>query len=202
MTEDRRAKIEAAIAELEAQAPHWTNQQVYKRVRGSYRELSRYLKDRRAQGHVSIAAVGIVDPPEPLAPAPVPAPPGGHGQLGDLRAAYRQLAQAADGLDHTSDAVRALGRLHGVFAQQCATAREALVRARRLAPVVERMRVMALNWSTGRPDAVANAAQLARAETPQAALYHSALRVLTEWVGEAEAQRLVNSTDIPSWSLA
>lgn len=62
MTDERAARIEQAIAALEAEAPHWTNQMVYSSVGGNYAELSQYLKARRA-GEVGGTAVADAEPP-------------------------------------------------------------------------------------------------------------------------------------------
>ena len=67
MTEERVALIEQAIADLGDQ---WNNRDIYERVGGSYANLSRYLKERRAKAHPieeTTTATAVVDP-EPTPP--------------------------------------------------------------------------------------------------------------------------------------
>jgi hypothetical protein len=66
------------MAALEAQGLPWTNTLVYAQVWGSYREMHRSLRDRRAQARgtaLASAVVAVVAEDEPPAPPAEPPPP-------------------------------------------------------------------------------------------------------------------------------
>ena len=66
MTDERSAKVEAAIAELEETSKHWTNQMVYAKVVGNYPDLAQYLKACRAGEGASVAVAEAEMPPPSL----------------------------------------------------------------------------------------------------------------------------------------
>lgn len=206
MTDERRARIESAIGEQEARGVRWTNKTIYAEVRGSYPEVNRYLRDRRAQAQDSSVPApephpgAVAEEPEPVVVAPRP-PATGTGALAARRQRYHALAQAAFGTAPGSYERQELARYDDECAQKVQAARECLARARRLRPQVAYEQAHAATAATGTPNATAYAAQLAHGMTSQAALYRSALAVLTQFVGPAEATRLVGNGEQPQWAL-
>src|SRR5262245_36466527 len=97
MTPARERDIELAIADLEFHGHRLSNRLIYERVRGSYRELSQYLKTRRQQPEPGTAVAVVEEEPAPQAvqeppSPPVPQRPTVAGALATYQQRYAQLA--------------------------------------------------------------------------------------------------------------
>ena len=113
MTSDRIERIEAAIAEAEAQGLGWTNDSIHRITGGSYSNLSSYLRDRRAQAALD-AEAGAVAVEEPPAPSPPQTP----------------LHRARSARDQTAEAEHALGVEEQTIRQQRQALEQAALRLR------------------------------------------------------------------------
>ena len=81
-------------------------------------------------------------------------------------------------------------------------ARIALQAARQLRQLVQHEQSQSATIATGVTGAEEYSAQLARGTTPRARSFDLALGVLNDFVGHAEAQRLLANEEAPRWGLS
>jgi hypothetical protein len=188
MTDDRVQRIEAVIAECEAQGVPWTNAVVYARTGGKYSALSQYLKARRAQARAA-SAVAVVeeDGEADEGETPVPASVSADRPAASVSRLFQLIEQA-----RTMD--EALTRHTWEHGQLIAHAKAATLAAyqatRDARQLVGQVRQAAYHARQAPPSTVREA--MRRLDTQQ--------RALAVLVGTAEAQRVAEVAGYrPAW---